>query len=160
MGHVFPLLLKKHPMLEYHILGDGPERKKIQTLITEKKLEKNVHLLGELDDAARETELQQADLLIVPNMKVANDMEGFGIVCIEASARGIPVVAGRLEGLQDAVIDGKTGAFFAQGDAIHAVSVIEALLVSPLDRVTVRQETATRYDWSHLISRYCNEVFR
>jgi len=159
VDQVFPLLLEKYPQLQYNIIGDGPERKVIKKIIVERGLEKFVHLLGEVDDVERERELQHSRCLIVPNIKVENNMEGFGIVCIEASGRGIPVVSSRLEGLQDAVIEGQTGAFFDQGNASDAASVIEKMLTSPMNHDRIRRVTAERFDWPQLFSRYRTDVF-
>ena len=159
IDQVFPLLLEKNPQLQYHIIGDGPERKVIKKIIVERGLQASVHLLGEVDDAERERELRQASCVVVPNIAVAHNREGFGIVCIEASARAIPVVASRLEGLQDAVIEGETGAFFDQGNASDAASVIEKILTSPLNHDRIRRVTAEHFDWPQLLSRYRTDVF-
>ncbi len=159
INQVFPLLLEKNPQLQYRIIGDGPERKVIEKIIVERGLQASVHLFGEVDDVERERELRQASCVVVPNIAVAHNMEGFGIVCIEASARCIPVVASRLEGLQDAVIEGETGAFFDQGNTSDAASVIEKILTSPLNHDRIRRVTAEHFDWPSLLSRYRTDVF-
>jgi glycosyltransferase involved in cell wall biosynthesis len=66
-------------------------------------------MLGRVDDADREDLLRGVDLFVQPNIPVSGDMEGFGLVTIEAAMRGTPVVAADLEGIKDAVIDGRTG---------------------------------------------------
>jgi glycosyltransferase involved in cell wall biosynthesis len=50
-----------------------------------------------------------SDIFVMPNVRVAGDVEGFGLVAIEAANAGLLVVASRLEGIVDAVIDGTTG---------------------------------------------------
>lgn len=160
---VLPRLLRDFPNLQYRIVGVGPEEKLIKKFIQEMGLEQCVHLLGELGNAAWEEQISEADLLLVPNIPMPGDMEGFGIVCIEASARGVPVVAARLEGLADAVIEGKTGQFFAPGDAEDCARVVKEVL--HLDRLGVTSQAIARatlehYGWPRLLQRYRDEVFR
>jgi glycosyltransferase involved in cell wall biosynthesis len=60
--------------------------------------------------------LRGVDLFVQPNIPVPGDMEGFGLVTIEAAMRGTPVVAADLEGIKDAVVDGHTGILLAPQD--------------------------------------------
>jgi len=53
--------------------------------------------------------MSSAQAFIMPNIPVAGDMEGFGLVCLEANLRGLPVFAADLEGITDAVQDQKNG---------------------------------------------------
>lgn len=159
---VVPLLLHHFPQLQYWIIGSGPDELLIKKFIQERGLEQCVHLLGELDNVAREERMAGADLLLVPNVPVTGDMEGFGIVCIDASAQGVPVVAARLEGLRDAVIEGETGRFFASGDPEDCVRVVKEVL--HLDRIGVTSQAIARatlehYGWPRLLQRYRDEVF-
>ena len=95
--------------VHYLVAGDGPERGPLEEAVAAAALGKRVHLLGAVDDATRETLMAGADLFVQPNIPVEGDMEGFGLVTIEASLRGTPVVASELEGIKDAVTDGETG---------------------------------------------------
>ena len=74
------------------------------------------HLLGAVSDAEREDLLRGADLFIQANVRVPGDMEGFGLVTIEAAVRGTPVLASGIEGIRDAVIDGETGTLLPTQD--------------------------------------------
>lgn len=156
---VVPLLLRDFPQLQYWIVGIGPEELLIKKIVQEKSLEHCVHLRGELDDAKREEFFVQADLFVVPNIAVSGDMEGFGIVCIEASARGVPVVAARLEGLADVVVDGATGRFFESGNAGDCVRVIREVIGGKWDCAGLVRATLEHYGWPLLFQRYRDEVF-
>jgi len=59
---------------------------------------------------------------------VPGDMEGFGLVTVEAAMRGTPVVAAGLEGILDAVVDGKTGTLLPPGDADAWVARLTEML--------------------------------
>lgn len=161
-----PFLLRDFPQMQYVIVGSGPEELLIKKIVQEQGLGQCVHLRGELDEARREECFALADLFVAPNIPVAGDMEGFGMVCIEAGLRGVPVVASRLEGLHDAVMDGRTGRFFAPCDAGDCAKVIQHMLVSfeegegeMWDRERVARATLEHYGWPRLFRRYRDEVF-
>jgi glycosyltransferase involved in cell wall biosynthesis len=93
----------------YLVAGDGPERDAIAEAAAGAGVAHRVRLLGGVDDGTREELLTGADLLVMPNVPVSGDMEGFGLVAVEAALRGTPVLASRLEGIRDAVRDDVTG---------------------------------------------------
>jgi len=75
-----------------------------------------VFYLNGVSDYLRNLLYAAADLFIMPNMTVPGDMEGFGIVALEASVRGVPVIATGIEGIVDAVKDDRNGYCIAEGD--------------------------------------------
>ncbi len=101
------------PLLPEHVVywaaGDGAERAALEEAINRKGLQNRVKLLGRLSDADLETLYQGADLFVMPNIHVPGDMEGFGVVMLEAGICGLPVVAARLEGIRDVVHEGQNG---------------------------------------------------
>lgn len=157
---VMPLLLADMPSLQYSVIGEGPEMSRIAQSIHARGLVSSVHLLGNCDDVARDTALIDADLLVVPNVHIAGDMEGFGIVCIEASARGVPVAAAHIEGVADAVLERETGRFFESGNAADAARVIRQMIAVPFDPLEIEQATALQYDWVRLFPLYHDAVFQ
>jgi phosphatidyl-myo-inositol dimannoside synthase len=82
------------PNLLYAIVGDGEERPALQALVEQEGLGRHVQFLGELDDRGLITCYQQCDLFVLPNRQVGKDIEGFGMVLLEAQACGKPVMAG------------------------------------------------------------------
>jgi glycosyltransferase involved in cell wall biosynthesis len=103
--------------VHYVVAGDGPEAPLLRRAVEAAGLEQRVHLLGSVDDETRELVLRGADLFVQPNIPVPGDMEGFGLVTIEAALRGTPVAAAALEGIKDAVVDGQTGFLLPPGDS-------------------------------------------
>jgi glycosyltransferase involved in cell wall biosynthesis len=87
-----------------------------------------ISYLNGVDEEQRELLFAAADLFIMPNRSVDGDMEGFGIVALEAAIRGIPVVATGIEGVTDAVIHGQNGYCVPEGDGHGMAEVIRALL--------------------------------
>jgi glycosyltransferase involved in cell wall biosynthesis len=104
--HVIPRL---PPQSVYLIAGEGPREGEIERLVREMSVGDRVKLLGRIDGEYREVLLRGADICVLPNIRVKGDMEGFGLVAVEAATRGTLVIASAIEGIQDAVIDDVTG---------------------------------------------------
>jgi len=84
--------------------------------------------LGRISSELKELLFDISDLFIMPNIEVDGDMEGFGIVILEASARGLPVIAFSVDGIPDAVIDNRNGLLIKSGDYAGMIKAIEELL--------------------------------
>ena len=106
VGEVLPRLAST---VHYVLAGDGPEHEQVLAAAHRSGVASRVHLLGRVSDEQREVLMQGADVFVQPNVAVQGDMEGFGLVTVEAALRGTPVVAADLEGIKDAVIGGRTG---------------------------------------------------
>ncbi|HEY2690338.1 MAG TPA: glycosyltransferase family 4 protein [Streptosporangiaceae bacterium] len=117
--------------IHYVLAGQGPEEQLIRATADTVGVSKRLHLLGQVDDDAREELLAGADVFLAPNIPVPGDMEGFGLVTVEAAMRGTPVVAAGLEGIKDAVVNGRTGILLPPGDAAAWVSELSDLLAAP-----------------------------
>lgn len=88
-------------------MGDGIYKEKIKGIIDKYNLEKYVFMLGKVDDKILKLLYNTSDIFVIPNIPVVGDMEGFGIVALEVASCGVPVVASKLEGIKEAVQDGK-----------------------------------------------------
>lgn len=93
----------------YVVAGDGEDREHVLAARSALEDPDRVRVLGQVDDATRELVMRGCDIFALPNIPVDGDMEGFGLVAVEAGMRGALVVAADLEGLRDAVVDGVTG---------------------------------------------------
>jgi colanic acid/amylovoran biosynthesis glycosyltransferase len=114
--------------VELRIVGDGPERTRIESLVREWRLT-NVSLLGALEHTLTKHELAEAHLYIQPSVTAASgDQEGIPVSLMEAMASGIPVVAARHSGIPELVIDGQTGHLIREGDAEGLAGAIERLM--------------------------------
>jgi phosphatidylinositol alpha-1,6-mannosyltransferase len=97
------------PVIRYRIAGEGEEKTNLEHLATELGFRDQVDFLGEICDSALLLEYQKCDLFVLPNRAVGKDVEGFGIVLLEAQACGKPVIAGSSGGTIDALDHGKSG---------------------------------------------------
>ncbi|MBO0830934.1 MAG: glycosyltransferase family 4 protein [Actinobacteria bacterium] len=114
--------------VQYLIAGQGPEEASITAAAKTAGVAKRVHLLGLVTDQLREELMAGADIFVASNIPVPGDIEGFGLVAVEAATRDTIVVAADLEGLKDAVIDGHTGILLPPGDARAWTSRLAGLL--------------------------------
>lgn len=152
--HVLPLLSVE---FRYVVAGSGPEEAAIRETIALSGTAERVSLLGRVSDADKEVLLGNSDVFVQPNIPVPDDMEGFGIAVIEASAAGLPVVASRIEGLADAIGDGQNGQLVAPLDAPAFTAAILPLrdeTVRETERVRGRAFTTEHFDWSTIGKRY------
>lgn len=107
--NVISTLLSKCENFIYLIVGEGPMRRQIQEVVREKGMDKWVFLLGKLSDDQLRLVYNIADIFIMPNIPLEGDLEGFGIVCLEAASCKLPIIASNLEGIKDATLNGKIG---------------------------------------------------
>ena len=105
---MFALLRKEIPA-KLLLVGDGPERQKMEILSRELHLEQDVRFLGKLD--AVEEFLSVCDLFVMPSEK-----ESFGLAALEAMACEVPVISSNTGGLPELVIQGKNGFMSDVGD--------------------------------------------
>jgi glycosyltransferase involved in cell wall biosynthesis len=142
------------PALPPHVIlvvaGSGRDEERIAGSVADLGLTDRVRLLGSVDEDERELLLQGADLFVQPNIRVPGDMEGFGLVTVEAALRGLPVVAADLEGISDAVLDGVTGILLRSGDASAWIDALSGLAVERevLAETGHRFQAATRQRYS------------
>lgn len=126
--NVLPAVVKKEPNTLLLISGDGPMRESIEQAIDNTGLSGFVHLLGRASDDVLKNLYNAADCFVMPNISVPGDMEGFGRVLIEAALCQVPVVASGIEGIVDAIHDGKNGILVpASRPKDHAKAIEEIL---------------------------------
>ncbi|MDH5691588.1 MAG: TIGR03088 family PEP-CTERM/XrtA system glycosyltransferase [Gammaproteobacteria bacterium] len=90
------------PKVSLKIIGDGPDRERLHTLIEQENLGRRVTLFGASDDIP--AQLKTLDVFILPSLG-----EGISNTILEAMATGLPVIATRVGGNPELVVEGETG---------------------------------------------------
>ena len=103
-------LTRELPDVVYLIVGRGPEEQRLQKLAAELGITDSVRFAGHVPEELLPDCYNVCDVFAMLNREEANgDLEGFGMVFLEASAMGKPVIGGRSGGTADAILEGKTG---------------------------------------------------
>tara|TARA_B000000441_G_scaffold111125_1_gene81201 strand:+ start:551 stop:1636 length:1086 start_codon:yes stop_codon:yes gene_type:complete len=113
-------LLPKFPKLKYVSIGDGDERKNLEKLKRELKLDNNVKLLFSSTEQEKVALLEQSDVFVMPSVVYKKSVEGFGITYIEAASYGTPSIGGIYGGEGDAIKSGQTG-YLCNGNDLNAL---------------------------------------
>jgi len=154
-----PQVLKVVPMASLIIVGDGPYRKHLEKLTADLGLRDNVHFTGKVDQAQLANWYAAGDVFAMPcRTRVGGwDVEGLGIVFLEASATGLPVIVGNSGGAVDAVLEGETG-FLVNGNDLSEIRdrLIELLANQDLAKrmgSAGRNWVAQEWTWEHSFKR-------
>ncbi|MFF3456235.1 glycosyltransferase family 4 protein [Streptomyces sp. NPDC002730] len=128
-----PAILAKVPDAVLLIVGGGPYEKDLRKLASETGVAKSVRFTGSVPWEELPAHYGAGDVFAMPcrTRRGGLDVEGLGIVYLEASATGLPVVAGDSGGAPDAVLDGETGWVVRGGSAEESAERIVALLEDP-----------------------------
>lgn len=164
--NVFPELLRRRPETILVIAGDSPEESlshrsdELHQIFNEIKVrgwEQKIKFLGKVDDATLAVCYAAADCLILPLVPVAGDVEGFGMVAIEAAAYGTPTVAFSEGGVSDAVAHGVSGYLVESGNYAAMLEVLTTLRAENLPAMACR-EHAGRFGWTVFNENFVSAV--
>jgi phosphatidyl-myo-inositol dimannoside synthase len=140
-----PLIKRRVPDIRWVVLGDGPLRPRLKRRAAEGGLEGNACFLGGVSDAERDHWYRTAHVFVMPSrLPAQGGGEGFGIVYLEAGARGLPVVAGNVGGALDAVVHGETGVLVDPTDPTAVAGAAVELLRSPERAARMGRNAAAR----------------
>jgi phosphatidyl-myo-inositol dimannoside synthase len=151
------------PEVLYAIVGDGEERAALEGQVARGGLGDHVQFLGALADDELVRCYQQCDLFVLPNRQVGRDIEGFGMVLLEAQACGKPVVAGASGGTAETMRIPETGRIVSC-EGPHELAAVVVELLSDCERLArmgmaARQWVVERFDWA-VLGREAEQLFR
>lgn len=144
------VIKKKKPNIKCKIIGTGPEKNKLLRLIKKLNLQNNVELLGfveKYEDVLKV--IKSSHVFCLPS-----EVEGLGLVTIEAMACGVPFVNSNIPPTVEATNGGKGGLLFEVGDYQElARKIVKLLDDKELYRKSVKQERelVRKYDWKNLV---------
>lgn len=155
---VLPMVVARHPDVRLVIVGDdasdalrggaGSERARILGAADSMGLVSHVRLLGRLTDLELASIYSCATLHVFPVVDLPGDIEGFGMVALEAAARGVATVGYEVGGIPDAVESGVSGELVRAGDASALANVILSWIEGPpLEAAAACRAFAMRNNW-------------
>ncbi|EED33949.1 glycosyl transferase, group 1 [gamma proteobacterium NOR5-3] len=150
MIQAMPAILAEHPNTLYAIVGSGPQEQMLTELAADLGVSDNVLFMPNLSDAEMIVCYQQADLFILPNRDIGRNIEGFGIVMLEAQAAGLPVIGGLSGGTPETLINDITGFSVDCSDPSLIAEKVTRLISDNTLRDTMRTAAiahARGYDW-------------
>ena len=147
-----PKILQEVGNVIYIIAGAGPYEASLRKLVHDLKLSSNVILKGRVSNMERKDLYKACDVFVMPCRELKNgDVEGFGLVFLEANVFCKPVVAGRSGGAVDAVEHKKTGLLVNPLDVDEIADAIIYLLTHPEIAVQMgkigRQRIESQFTW-------------
>ncbi|SHK46055.1 phosphatidylinositol alpha-1,6-mannosyltransferase [Marinobacter antarcticus] len=128
MIRALPKIRDQFPCVHYCIIGGGQEEEALRELAAELDVSDLVEFAGELSDLEMLECYQQCDLFALPNRRVKNDDEGFGMVLLEAQSCGTPVLAGDAGGTGETLVPEKTGVIVDCTDPEPLANAVNDLL--------------------------------
>lgn len=157
--HAVQLLAERLPQLVYMIVGKGREEQRLKGLAEDLRIGERIIFTGFVTDEALPDYYRLCDVFVLPNRETEDneqmrgDYEGFGVVFLEASACGKPVIAGKSGGSGEAVVDGVTGLLVDPKSEREIAHAIERILTDDefAGRLGTdgRRRTEKEFDWQY-----------
>lgn len=99
------------------VVGDGPEKNQLLSIVKENRVEQKISFEGKVPLSEVQNYYRTADLFCMPSKFLGGtDVEGLGLVFLEAQAHGLPVIGTDCGGIPEAIEDRKSGFVVPQGD--------------------------------------------
>tara|TARA_Y100001935_G_C17290830_1_gene503207 strand:- start:954 stop:2039 length:1086 start_codon:yes stop_codon:yes gene_type:complete len=149
-------LLPKFPKLKYVSIGDGDERKNLEKLKRELKLDNNVKLIFSSTEQEKVALLEQSDVFVMPSVVYKKSVEGFGITYIEAASYGTPSIGGIYGGEGDAIKSGQTG-YLCNGNDLNALyDTLSKILINDhyKELGTNALNFSKNFSWNIIVKKY------
>jgi phosphatidylinositol alpha-1,6-mannosyltransferase len=155
--NLLPSILEKVPDLVWIIVGEGPQGVELLKLIQEKKLQSIVRFLGKISYEKLPEIYQVADVFVLLTHADKQSEEGWGTVFLEAAAVGLPVVAGKVGGVEEAVEHLVTGMVVDTSQEQSIITSIVELLHNKDYAQTMGQQARARvvreFTWKNQLEK-------
>jgi glycosyltransferase involved in cell wall biosynthesis len=140
-----PAVRARVPAARLEVVGDGPDRARLESLARRLGVDASVEFAGFLPRAEKARRMREAWVLVQPSPK-----EGWGLTVVEAGACGTAVVAADSPGLRDSVRKGETGLLVPFGDARALADALNTVLTNREERERLAcggRAWAERFSW-------------
>lgn len=140
------MIVRQYPQTRLLMAGSGELRSQLQELTRQLNLTPNISFLGAVEHRQVPELLKNVDIFVMPSIR-----EEFGVVAVEAQAMEIPVVATKVGGIPEVVLDGETGILIEPGNSEQLAQAILTLIENPALRRQMgeqgRKHVLANYRW-------------
>ncbi|MEM1093159.1 MAG: glycosyltransferase family 4 protein [Bacteroidota bacterium] len=162
MLEALPAIIRQHPDVVYLIGGTGPTEATLQQQVDDAGLSAHVRFLGRVPDADLVSYYNLCEVFVMVPRSAPPDVEGFGLVYLEAGACGKPVVGSTAGGIPDAIDDGETGHLVPPDQPDTLAATLIALLDYPEQATamgaTARCQILERRTWDHTAEQLLRQM--
>lgn len=140
-------ILKNENRIQLTIIGDGPEREKLQDYVSSNNLNNNVVFLGAIPNNKLVEYFSQSDCFVFPSIS-----EGFGMALVEAQAAGLPIIAADIPGTKD-IINNKNALLFEPQNHKQLSCEIQKLMTNfnLRDYLSKKSsESCSKFEWDFI----------
>ena len=137
---------------EIEIVGDGPHHGELLRLAENLGVSSHIHFTGSVPYSELPEKYRNADIFTLPSLA-----EGMPLVVLEAMGTGLPIVASRVQGIDELVVEDVNGALFNAGNVDGLAHALLKLINAGEDRVEMGKASVERvkpYDWKHIADAY------
>ncbi len=150
-------VVEARPDVAYVVAGTGPDRARLEHLTAELGLREHVYFRGRVSHDALPDYYSAANVFVMPAREDPPDVEGFGLVFLEANACGTPVIGARVGGVPDAIQHEDTGLLVPPDDPAATAQALTRLLTTPdlAQRLGEQglERVRTTANWDHVADR-------
>jgi glycosyltransferase involved in cell wall biosynthesis len=156
----FAILRREFPSLVYRIVGskaDSGYVGRLASLAQAQGVLEGVEFLGEVSEKELKRLYGRASVFILTSINQGHHFEGYGLVCLEAAATGLPIVGTKGNGIEDAVKDGYNGILVRQNDVQETAVAISDILKNEDKRLAMSsngKKWAEEHDIRIMIQEY------
>lgn len=139
----------------YRVIGDGKRMTELQALARQLNIDDRVTFAGRVSTEEIGESYYDADLFVLPSGVSKSSFEGFGIVYLEANAMGVPTLAARVGGAQEAVDEGRSG-YFVEQPTVTGIQkgLTEFLSGQRSFEPTVCRAFASQFTWARVVDHF------
>jgi len=131
--------------VKYLIVGQGENKAELEKLIRVYKLDSRVKILDNISDDNLVYYYKLANIFVLPNRFTDTDVEGFGIVFLEAASAGLAIIAGRSGGVTEILANNENAILIENENIGQLTEAITMLLNNPHKADKLAQEAKQRY---------------
>ncbi|MES2647418.1 MAG: glycosyltransferase family 4 protein [Bacteroidota bacterium] len=137
--------------------GHPSDERNVRKILRDPAIKGKVKQLGTLSFPEIVSVLRRSDAFVMPNIKVEGDMEGFGLVCLEASLMGTSVFASDIDGIPDAIHHGRNGILIQPGNSVAWADALNKGISNDSHKPSTDEAmnyTLQTFGWDKMVKRY------